>query len=339
MSRTEPLIGTAGPRGSAVPAPRGPEADAVYTAVARLEAATGRLHAVLDAPTADAAARGAGAPEHAARAALDEELCDRLVDLAAARAWAAREATPVSASGPDGDAAAAVLRGCTLWTVDADTVRALAMTDTAAPRPPTDVAADGAAPAAGEVSDGAAAAAREAADGVTPAAKEAAVGAVPAVQEVAGDSVPAAVTAHGRAAALVTALASAEVYDAVCAGLRAALGGRPAGRAAAAWEIVDTGLSGLDATREEWVDADPAHTAAGGWVLVDRIGRLALAAALLSSAPDLPSAQAEICVNAARRHTWNHLRQPPPEAATALHLRRTAELVSWITGTAARSGT
>jgi hypothetical protein len=87
------------------------------------------------------------------------------------------------------------------------------------------------------------------------------------------------------------------------------------------------------------VDADPSHTAAGGWVLVDRIGRLALAAALLSSARALPAAQAELCVNAARRYAWNHLRQPPPEAATARHLRRTAELVDWIANTAARSGT
>ncbi|MEU4467424.1 hypothetical protein AB0G20_27705 [Streptomyces sp. NPDC024017] len=335
MSRNESMIGTVGPRGSGVlPAYQDPGADAVRTAVTRLEAATAMLHAVLDAPTADAAARDAGAPEHAGRTALDEELCDRLVDFAAARAWGAREATPASASERDPDAAAAVLRGCALWTVDADTVRALAMTDTVAARPPTDAAAGGAAPAADEVTGGAAAAVR-----VAPAAKKAAVGAVPAVQEVTGGSVPAAVTAHGRAAALITALASAEVYDAVCAGLRAVLGDCPAGRAAAAWEIADTALSGLGATREEWVDADPAYTAAGGWVLVDRIGRLALAAALLASAPDLPTAQAEICVNAARRYTWNHLRQPPPEAATALHLRRTVELVNWIAGTAARSGT
>ncbi|MGW0290971.1 hypothetical protein [Streptomyces tuirus] len=323
MSSNESLIGTAGPRGCGVPAYRDPGADAVRTAIAHLEAATARLHTVLDAPTADAAARDAGAPEPAGRSALDEELCDRLVDLAAVRAWGAREASPASASEPDPDAAAAVLRGCALWTVDADTVRALAMTHTAAARPPTD-----------EVSRGAAPGIR-----VSPAAEKAAVGVGPAVQEVTGGSVPAAVTAHGRAAALITALASAEVYDAVCAGLRAALGDCPAGRAAAAWEIADTALSGLGATRGEWVDADPAHTAAGGWVLVERIGRLALAAALLASAPDLPTAQAGICVNAARRYTWNHLRQPPPEAATAVHLRRTAELVNWIAGTAARSGT
>ncbi|MBD0714546.1 hypothetical protein BU196_11050 [Streptomyces sp. CBMA370] len=110
--------------------------------------------------------------------------------------------------------------------------------------------------------------------------------------------------------------------------------GGPAGRAAAAWEIAESALSGLGTTRDEWVGADPAHTAAGGWVLVDRVGRLALGAALLSAAPAYPAEQAETCVNAARRYTWNHLRQPPPEAATAVHVRRTADLVDWIAGSA-----
>ncbi|MDG9712470.1 hypothetical protein [Streptomyces sp. DH10] len=262
----------------------------IHTAVARLEAAALRLRTVLGAPVAAAAACDVGAPEQAWRAALDEELCDRLVDLAAARAWAAREA----ASGPDRHPAAAVLRGCTLWAVESDTARVLAMASTDASRPATDEAADA--------------------------------------------EVPSAVAAQGRAAALVTALASAEVYDAVCARLRTAFGPCPAGRAAAAWEIADTALSGLGATREEWVGTDPAYTAAGGWVLVDRIGRLALGAALLSATPTYPAVQAETRVNAARRHTWNHLRQPPPEAATAIHVRRTAELVDWIAGSAGRSG-
>ncbi|MFF0886918.1 hypothetical protein [Streptomyces sp. NPDC003456] len=306
MTPTEPAIGPAGLRDAAAPAHRNPGEHAVRAAVARLEAAAAGLRAVLVAPAAHAAARAAGASEPAGRAALDEELCDRLVDLAAARAWAARETALAPAAEPGDDAAAAVLRGCALWAVEADTLRVSAMTGTAPPASGTDGAADGAATTAGQVT---------------------------------GGSVPAAVRAHTRAAALVTALASGPLYDAVCAGLRAALGSRPTGRAAAAWDMADTALSGLDATRGEWVDADPAHSSAGGWVLVDRIGRLTLAVALLSSARELPAAQTELRVNAARRHTWNHLRQPPPEAATALHLRRTAELVDWIAGTATRSGT
>ncbi|MER7624383.1 hypothetical protein [Streptomyces sp. NPDC126503] len=302
MSRTEPH--TAGPDVTGLP---DTGTDAVRAAVLRLEAAALRLRTVLGAPVTAAA----GVPEPAWRAALDEELCDRLVDLAAARAWADRETAGPRASG----AAATVLRGCALWAVEADTARVLAL---AGPD-----ASDGAVPAPAGIPDGAVRTEHAAIAGAPDGA-------------VAG--YPTAVAAQRQVAGFVTALASAEVYDAVCDGLRAALGPCPAGRAAAAWEIADTALSGLGATREEWVGADPACTAAGGWVLVDRIGRLALAAALLASAPAHPAGEAETRVNAARRHTWNHLRQPPPEAATAVHVRRTAELVDWITGSAGRSG-
>ncbi|MGW3991496.1 hypothetical protein ACWEFK_30955, partial [Streptomyces sp. NPDC004830] len=175
MSRSGPTTGTAGVRACTTPAHQDTGGDAVRMAVARLESAAIALRAVLAAPDADAAARAAGAPAPAGRAALDEELCDRLVELVAARAWAEREAASAPAAGPGEDAAAAVLRGCALWAVRADTLRASTTTGTAGE-------ADGAA---------------------------------------------AAVAAHGRAAALVTALARADVYDAVCAGLRAALGGRP----------------------------------------------------------------------------------------------------------------
>ncbi|WP_052499144.1 hypothetical protein [Streptomyces vietnamensis] len=259
-------------------------------AAAALENATRRLRTVLDAPEAgEAGPAGASAW----RASLDEELCDRLIDLAAARAWAAHQAAP--AGGQDPAPAADVLRGCALWAVETDTARVLAMTGTG--RSATDA---------------------DAPDGTARAA----------------------VAAHGQVAALVTALAAAEVYDGVRDRLRTALGPCPAGRAAAAWEIAESALSGLGTTRDEWVGADPAHTAAGGWVLVDRIGRLALAVALLSAAPAYLDEQAEACVNAARRYTWNHLRQPAPEAATAVHVRRTAELVDWIAGSASaeRSG-
>ncbi|MGW2209857.1 hypothetical protein [Streptomyces sp. NPDC001781] len=264
--------GTAG--GAGAPADPGPAS--ARAAVAGLESAALRLRTVL-APT------GGAARDAAWRAALDEELCDRLIDLAAARAWAGRQA----ARGPDRDAAAEVLGGCVLWAVETDTARIQAMTGTGT----------------------------SATDG----------------------TIPAAVAAHGRVAALVTALAAADVYDAVRERLRAALGPCPAGRAAAAWETADTALSGLGTTRDEWVGTEPAHTAAGGRVLVDRIGRLALTAALLSAAPGYPADQGETCVNAARRHAWNHLRQPPPEAATAIHVRRTAELVDWIAGSASAS--
>ncbi|WP_309057092.1 hypothetical protein [Streptomyces sp.] len=326
MNRTEPHGAAASPL---------PEADAgaVRAAVVRLEAAALRLRSVLGAPVTAAD----GVPERAWRAALDEELCDRLIDLAAARAWAARE----TAGPADRDPAATVLRGCALWAVEADTTRVLALTAPAT----AGLLPAGAVPASGGATGGAASATVGAADGAVPvtggaasATVGAADGAVPVTGGAASAEQAVAVVAQRHVAALVTALASAEVYDAVCAGLRAALGPCPRGRAAAAWEIADAALSGLGATREEWVGADPACTAAGGWVLVDRIGRLALAAALLAAGPAHRAEEAETRVNAARRHTWNHLRQPPPEAATAVHVRRTAELVDWITGSAGRSG-
>ncbi|MBD0718161.1 hypothetical protein, partial [Streptomyces sp. CBMA370] len=83
-----------------------PEATGAAEATAALEDATRRLRAVLDAPeAAETRPAGAGpAGADARRASLDEELCDRLIDLAAARAWAADRATAR-------DPAAGVLRG------------------------------------------------------------------------------------------------------------------------------------------------------------------------------------------------------------------------------------
>jgi hypothetical protein len=128
----------------------------------------------------------------------------------------------------------------------------------------------------------------------------------------------------------VTALADPACYDEVRARLRRVLGRRPENRAAAAWDIADQALNGLAAVRDEWVGADPACTAAGGWVLVDRIGRLHLVAALLADITGRPPQDRRHIVNAARRYAWNWLRLPPPEAATQSHLRRTAELMDWI---------
>ncbi len=78
----------------------------------------------------------------------------------------------------------------------------------------------------------------------------------------------------------------------------------------------------------EWVGADPATVAAAGWVLVDRMGRLLIAAALVAEAArGGPAAATELLVNAARRYAWNHLRGPAPEAATATHVQRSADLM------------
>ena len=92
--------------------------------------------------------------------------------------------------------------------------------------------------------------------------------------------------------------------------------------------MVDDALGALDRTRHEWVGADPATVAAAGWVLVDRMGRLLIAAALVAQSASAASAQdAELLVNAARRYAWNHLRRPAPEAATPTHVQRSADLV------------
>ena len=65
--------------------------------------------------------------------------------------------------------------------------------------------------------------------------------------------------------------------------------------------------------------------AAAGWVLVDRMGRLLIASALVAeAAKGGPAAETELLVNAARRYAWNHLRGPAPEAATATHVQRRA---------------
>jgi branched-chain amino acid aminotransferase len=122
-----------------------------------------------------------------------------------------------------------------------------------------------------------------------------------------------------------------EHFDAVVDRARELLGATPEGRLCAAWQIVNDGLQTLDTTRHEWVGADPATVAAAGWVLVDRIGRLLIAAALVAqAAKGGPVASTELLVNAARRYAWNHLRRPAPEAATATHVRRSADLIRAI---------
>jgi branched-chain amino acid aminotransferase len=123
-------------------------------------------------------------------------------------------------------------------------------------------------------------------------------------------------------------LTHAEHFDAVVDRSRELLGTTPEGRLSMAWQIVDDGLNTLNTTRHEWVGADPATVAAAGWVLVDRMGRLLIAAALVAEAArGGPVATTELLVNAARRYAWNHLRRPAPEAATATHVQRSAGLV------------
>jgi branched-chain amino acid aminotransferase len=119
-----------------------------------------------------------------------------------------------------------------------------------------------------------------------------------------------------------------EHFDAVVDRSRELLGAAPEGRLSAAWQMVDDALRTLNTTRHEWVGADPAIVAAAGWVLVDRMGRLLIAAALVAeAAKGGPMATTELLVNSARRYAWNHLRRPAPEAATATHVQRSADLV------------
>jgi branched-chain amino acid aminotransferase len=123
-------------------------------------------------------------------------------------------------------------------------------------------------------------------------------------------------------------LTQAEHFDAVTERCRELLGSAPEGRLAMAWQIADDALQTLDTTRHEWVGADPATAAAAGWVLVDRMGRLLIAAALVAAAAKGgPAAATELLVNAARRYAWNHLRCPAPEAATTTHVQRSADLI------------
>ncbi|MFY9920311.1 MAG: branched-chain amino acid transaminase [Mycobacterium sp.] len=126
----------------------------------------------------------------------------------------------------------------------------------------------------------------------------------------------------------LVALTHAEHFDAVVDRSRELLGTTPEGRLSMAWQIVDDGLNTLNTTRHEWVGADPATVAAAGWVLIDRMGRLLIAAALVAEAArGGPVATTVLLVNAARRYAWNHLRRPAPEAATATHVQRSAGLV------------
>jgi hypothetical protein len=147
---------------------------------------------------------------------------------------------------------------------------------------------------------------------------------------------------HRRSVEAVRTLTAPAEFDGAAARVRALAGDPPDGRLHAAWAIADAALAGLDTTRHEWVDVDPAHTVAAGWVLVDRVGRLAAAAALIAAAraaQAVSSCDAETLVNAARRYAWNHLRGPAPEAATPLHVRRSADLVAWLATAGARAGT
>ncbi|MER5729826.1 hypothetical protein ABT084_16045 [Streptomyces sp. NPDC002138] len=213
------------------------------------------------------------------RTSLDEEVCDRLIDLAAARAWLRAAGARAPQDADDIDEA---MRGCVRWAVQEDVVRARA-----------------------DFGRGATATAVR--EGLATEA------------------------GHRLVTVLVAAFADGAYYDAMTGRLRAALGPRPGGRAAAAWDIAEEALRGLGLTRDEWVGADPAVTVAGGWVLIERIARIQLAAALLAEAgTHADPEEALLCVNAARRHTWNRLRLPPPEAATEIHVRRTGELTAWL---------
>ncbi|MCQ4120631.1 hypothetical protein [Rhodococcus tibetensis] len=118
-------------------------------------------------------------------------------------------------------------------------------------------------------------------------------------------------------------------FDAVTDRTRELLGSPPEGRLLAAWQMVNDGLAVLGTTRHEWVGADPAIVAAAGGVLVDRLSRVLIAAALVAQAATatLPSPTTELLVNAARRYAWNHVRGPAPEAATPTHVHRSADLV------------
>ena len=118
-----------------------------------------------------------------------------------------------------------------------------------------------------------------------------------------------------------------EHFDAAAHRSRELLGVAPRGRLLAAWQMVDDALGALGTTRHEWVGADPATVAAAGWVLVDRMSRLLMAAALVAQSAAASAGDAELLVNAARRYAWNHLRRPAPEAATPTHVQRSADLV------------
>ena len=154
---------------------------------------------------------------------------------------------------------------------------------------------------------------------------------------------------HWRVGHALLLLTLPEHFDAAMAQTRALLGPVPEGRLMAAWQMVDEALQTTATTRHEWVGADPGTVAAGGWVLVDRMARLLTGAALVGQAaertraaaqaaePGRPAATAaELLVNAARRYGWTHLRGPAPEAATPVHLRRSAELAAALAPTARR---
>jgi branched-chain amino acid aminotransferase len=128
-------------------------------------------------------------------------------------------------------------------------------------------------------------------------------------------------------------LTQAPHFDSVVDRTADLLGPTPEGRLSMAWQTVTDALGKLDTTRHEWVGADPSTVAAAGWVLVDRMGRLLIAAALVAeAAKGGPADRTELTVNAARRYAWNHLRGPAPEAATPTHVQRSADLVRAVFG-------
>jgi hypothetical protein len=152
-----------------------------------------------------------------------------------------------------------------------------------------------------------------------------------AVDEAAAGAPDSAPDRAALSEAALGMLTQAEHFDAVVDRTRDLLGATPEGRLSMAWRIVDDAITALDTTRHEWVGADPAVAAAAGWVLVDRMGRLLGAAALVAkAAAGGPATDTEVLVNAARRYAWNHLRRPAPEAATATHVQRSADLVAAV---------
>jgi hypothetical protein len=147
--------------------------------------------------------------------------------------------------------------------------------------------------------------------------------------------------AHRRVGDALMLLTVAAEFDAATRLVRELLSTPPEERLLAAWRTVDAALRAVVEVRHEWVGAAPGTVAAAGWTLVDRIGRLLTCAALVAQAaqhagPSDPHGQ--VLVNAARRHAWNHLRGPAPEAATSVHVRRSADLLRSVVAPAAPWG-
>ena len=82
----------------------------------------------------------------------------------------------------------------------------------------------------------------------------------------------------------------------------------------------------------EWCGADLAIVAAGGADLVLRVARLLLGAELVraAAADDGRAGLGDLAETIARRFAWRWLRDPAPEAATAKHRARSAELLRGV---------